>query len=471
MEYLKIDEEPLERFLSQHDAVSSMLHNQMSEKVKARQFNDFTHLVIRSLRIDVVYFEFYRPLPFLAGMTKFTISKASSKFGNRRSCHSRPTWVDDSGTKLVEAPALGRQGRKTTLARMFTPEVPAGDIYQIKLRLVQSLFTAWAQSSFDRELSHRLEGLTSSTAQMVSKYVDRHGTAISRSLQLLGSALKPDLSVFAAVDEGFAAPVYVGVKAVVVDVKPVGIPAKLLSALQSQDPFFWEASDQLKPFFPERLQRNLDVDSVKYQPGCLVIPIIDHSIPIAFFACIWHEDRPFPSAAHLEIIRTWAGEISRPSKYLFQRKFHKMIIEPIFSSRNTRIDSGKCCVLMPFTAEWSERTWDRIIRPTLTGMGLTAVRADDLFGHDVMEDIWEMINTSEFVIADITDRNANVFYELGIAHTLGKKVILTTQTTSDIPFDLNRYRHIVYRDNVDGADYLRKTLIQKISDLRSKSVL
>jgi len=82
-----------------------------------------------------------------------------------------------------------------------------------------------------------------------------------------------------------------------------------------------------------------------------------------------------------------------------------------------------------------------------------------------MEDIWSMILSAEVVVADITGRNANVFYELGIAHTLGKPVILITQTTEDIPFDLNRYRHVIYEDNADGYDKLQRGVAGALADV------
>lgn len=69
-----------------------------------------------------------------------------------------------------------------------------------------------------------------------------------------------------------------------------------------------------------------------------------------------------------------------------------------------------------------------------------------------------MIETSHILIADITTRNPNVFYELGIAHALGQKVILMTQNKDDIPFDLLRFRHIIYEDNSDGYEVLRAGL-------------
>jgi hypothetical protein len=75
-----------------------------------------------------------------------------------------------------------------------------------------------------------------------------------------------------------------------------------------------------------------------------------------------------------------------------------------------------------------------------------------------MEDIWKGILSAEVIIADLTNRNVNVFYELGISHTVGKKFILLTQKLSDIPFDLNRYRIIEYSDNADGYKILESSL-------------
>lgn len=152
-------------------------------------------------------------------------------------------------------------------------------------------------------------------------------------------------------------------------------------------------------------------------------------------------------------------------KYLYQRKTQKMIVEPIFKSRDTRIDNNKIFVLMPFTLEWSNRIWQQMIKPTIEANGYEALRADDLYGQDIVEDIWSSILSAHLVIADITGRNPNVFYELGIAHTLGKKVILISQDTNDIPFDLNRYRHIIYKDNYDGYEILKNKLEGAIKEL------
>ncbi len=120
---------------------------------------------------------------------------------------------------------------------------------------------------------------------------------------------------------------------------------------------------------------------------------------------------------------------------------------------------------MPFTESWSDRIWKKLITPIVQERGCRPVRADDLFGRDIMEDIWKGICGSRFVIAEITGRNPNVFYELGIAHTIGRPVILLTQNKNDIPFDLNRYRHIIYEDNMDGYETLKKQLQNTIDEI------
>ena len=48
----------------------------------------------------------------------------------------------------------------------------------------------------------------------------------------------------------------------------------------------------------------------------------------------------------------------------------------------------------------------------------------------------------------MTGKNANVFYETGYAHALNKRVILLTQKTDDIPFDLRHHHHIVYGGSI-----------------------
>ncbi|MCU4677570.1 hypothetical protein N7931_18280 [Catenovulum sp. 2E275] len=98
--------------------------------------------------------------------------------------------------------------------------------------------------------------------------------------------------------------------------------------------------------------------------------------------------------------------------------------------------------------------------------GLRCRRADDIWESPaVMQDVVSLIDKSKIVICDCTGRNPNVFYETGIAHALGREVILITQTESDIPFDLRHLRYVSYLNNGEGLENLKLKLEQRISAL------
>jgi len=91
-------------------------------------------------------------------------------------------------------------------------------------------------------------------------------------------------------------------------------------------------------------------------------------------------------------------------------------------------------------------------------LGYECKRAKELYGGNVLEDIWPAENEAEIIIADTTGKNANVFYEIGLAHTIGKKVILICQNFEDLPFDFKNYRHIFYEDSFEGFETLEKQI-------------
>ena len=76
-----------------------------------------------------------------------------------------------------------------------------------------------------------------------------------------------------------------------------------------------------------------------------------------------------------------------------------------------------------------------------------------------------LIDRSRVVICDCSGRNPNVFYEAGIAHTLGREVILITQSGSDIPFDLRHLRYIAYHNNGEGRTKLKEEVVKRLNTL------
>lgn len=151
---------------------------------------------------------------------------------------------------------------------------------------------------------------------------------------------------------------------------------------------------------------------------------------------------------------------------------HLNKFNPIFRSKIDQYDSKLCFVIMPFREKWSKGVFDFIYK-TVTKMGIQCLRADDLVGPIVTEDIWVKINQSAFVIADVTNKNPNVMYELGIVHTVGKPFILITQDIENIPFDFKHYRHHLYENSLEGMVQLEllPDIIREIYRERYKQIL
>ncbi len=120
-----------------------------------------------------------------------------------------------------------------------------------------------------------------------------------------------------------------------------------------------------------------------------------------------------------------------------------MIVTPkYFADKNFVTDEKLCVVLMPFNAEWSDEIYD-VFKEAV--VDFTFWRSDDEHMDDIIiQTIWKKINEAHFVIADCTGRNPNVFYELGIAHTLGKPVFMCSQDRRDFPFDITHIRSYEY---------------------------
>jgi hypothetical protein len=106
------------------------------------------------------------------------------------------------------------------------------------------------------------------------------------------------------------------------------------------------------------------------------------------------------------------------------------------------------------------------LKRTAEAVGLRCRRADDIWENPaIIQDVVSLIDRSNIVICDCTGRNPNVFYEIGIAHTLGREVILITQSDSDIPFDLRHLRYVSYLNNGEGLHALSARLQPRLADL------
>ena len=101
-------------------------------------------------------------------------------------------------------------------------------------------------------------------------------------------------------------------------------------------------------------------------------------------------------------------------------------------------------VLMPFDNEFND-IYQLGIKAACESAGVYCERVDEqIFEERILDRIYNQVAKADFLIADMSHRNPNVFYEVGYAHALGKNVILLTNYAEDIPFDLKHFPHIVY---------------------------
>jgi hypothetical protein len=101
---------------------------------------------------------------------------------------------------------------------------------------------------------------------------------------------------------------------------------------------------------------------------------------------------------------------------------------------------------MPFDPV-SDQVFSVLIKPALSRSGYEVERADtSLDQQNILRTIVQGLETADLVVADISGKNANVFYELGLAHAMKKPVVMLARTSNDLVFDVKNYKAIIYGD-------------------------
>lgn len=117
---------------------------------------------------------------------------------------------------------------------------------------------------------------------------------------------------------------------------------------------------------------------------------------------------------------------------------------------------------MPFDAGFTD-IYQFGIKGACEDADIYCERVDEqIFLGSMLDRIYNQISKSDILVADMTGRNPNVFYEVGYAHALGKNVILLTQNAEDIPFDLKHFPHIVYDKTISK---LRPELAKRLAHI------
>lgn len=138
--------------------------------------------------------------------------------------------------------------------------------------------------------------------------------------------------------------------------------------------------------------------------------------------------------------RSRIGKLGRPAAFLGPA-----------SSMKTRT----CFVIMPYSKSWSESV-ESLIKSVCEIAGLEFKIAKAMDGRFVAHDIWRGVTSSEVIIADLTDANPNVTYEVGLADAIGRRVVLIAQDDT-VPFDFHGHRLILYENTIEGGSSSRKT--------------
>jgi hypothetical protein len=129
-------------------------------------------------------------------------------------------------------------------------------------------------------------------------------------------------------------------------------------------------------------------------------------------------------------------------------------------------ESDLISVMMPFATEFTP-VFDAL-SVACKNAKMRCMRADHVWTEDeIMQEIFSVIYRSRLVISDFTQMNPNVFYETGIAHTLGRPVIPITQNISHVPFDLRHRRCLTYTNDERGLKTLTDKVAQRIETICS----
>lgn len=140
----------------------------------------------------------------------------------------------------------------------------------------------------------------------------------------------------------------------------------------------------------------------------------------------------------------------------------------VFSVERTQANHPNfLSVMMPFSSNFNN-VYTAIQNAAETN-GMTCSRADNIWEeHAIIQDVVNLIVKAKVVVCDCTGKNPNVFYEIGIAHTLGKEVILLTQHQDDVPFDLRHLRYIKYLNNEQGCENLSDQISTRLQTILNR---
>ena len=145
-----------------------------------------------------------------------------------------------------------------------------------------------------------------------------------------------------------------------------------------------------------------------------------------------------------------------------------LVANPAWKSAPIWVDEPTAFVIMPFREPWLS-LYTTMIEPAVVDAGLECIRGDAILRTgDLSANLWNAIVRAGVVIADISAENANVFYELGLAHALGKDTWVLREKNARVPADIGGEHYIEYdaQSPDAGREQLRGQLAQWVAEHR-----
>ena len=139
---------------------------------------------------------------------------------------------------------------------------------------------------------------------------------------------------------------------------------------------------------------------------------------------------------------------------------------PLSQQPRSKGTSRPAFIAMPYGPEWFAKVRDIVVEIATSCRFELEVSKDLSTPGLITDQIWQGIRRAEVLVADITGTNPNVFYELGLAHALGKEVILLSQSREPPPFDISIARLLHY--DLDSLDALRVALVSAFSSVPAR---
>lgn len=235
--------------------------------------------------------------------------------------------------------------------------------------------------------------------------------------------------------------------------------------------------DDIRPFELVKLIRDRIVTNVRDLrdiPHSLLFyrlgPVVDALQSLGWIV-VSNDGSVEPAERIPEMQKALGLSLSRMAPY----SADSVVANPLFGRPSEPPIPTDVFLLMPFLDELKP-VYEDHVKAVARRINVTVSRADDFFAaSSIVSDVWNAINRAKVLIADCTGRNPNVFYELGIAHTLGKPVILIAQSKDDIPFDVQHVRAILYdftpRGMQEFESALQSTLVHELTLPRTLSDL